>query len=102
MRRLTPFLLFALFTPIALPAQDHKVTTGVIAYQQGNYEEALSALDVALQDPDNSRRRTSARLPVPLADARSAAQPASHRGRSHFRRTVARLAGSASGASGGR
>ena len=32
-------------------AQDSKVTTGVIAYQQQDYEKAISSLDEALKDP---------------------------------------------------
>lgn len=49
MRKLTT-LLFASLLSINLLAQDAKITTGVVAYDQGDYAKAVEALTEGLQD----------------------------------------------------
>ncbi len=56
MRKLTTLLLASLIT-ISLFAQDSKITTGIVAHDQGDYNMAVEALSIGLKDENNIKAK---------------------------------------------
>ena len=49
--------LILIFISLGLFAQDSKVTTGKVKYQEGKYKEALESLNTALEDPGSLSKK---------------------------------------------